>query len=186
MVLTLDALHTTKATARLITEQLGGHYVLILKGNQPLARAAARALLPGPDAEWSDTTAIDHDHGHDRTERRTIRTTEADEGLFPGARQAFRLRRDVGDLDGTWTGKEIVYGITSLPAALAERQSHPVPFIARTSEPERESTPWTIMMTSDDTAAARTVSHHSINRLRSTRCEDPRLEPRKGDSGPVT
>ncbi|MBF8184951.1 ISAs1 family transposase [Nonomuraea sp. K274] len=119
MVLTLDALHTTKTTARLITEQLGAHYVLILKGNQPLARAAAQTLLAGPDAEWAATTAIDNDRGHDRTERRTIRTVTADDGLFPGARQAFRLRRDVGDLDSCWTGKEIVYGITSLPAELA-------------------------------------------------------------------
>lgn len=119
MVLTLDALHTTKATARLIIQQLNAHYVLILKGNQPLARTAAQALLTGPDANWTDTTAIDDDHGHHRTERRTIRTTPADESLFPGARQAFRLRRDVGDVDGVWTSKEIVYGITSLPADLA-------------------------------------------------------------------
>lgn len=119
MVLTLDALHTTKTTARLITEQLGAHYVLILKGNQPLARAAAQALLSGPDADWTAATAIDDDHGHDRTERRTIRTGKADDTLFPGARQTFRLRRDVGDLDGTWTSKQIVFGITSLPADLA-------------------------------------------------------------------
>ncbi|MFI6458790.1 ISAs1 family transposase [Streptosporangium amethystogenes] len=118
-VLTLDALHTTKATARLITQHLDAHYILILKGNQPLARAAAQALLTGPDADWTATTAIDDDHGHDRTERRTIRTAEADDTLFPGARQAFRLRRDVGDLDGVWTSKEIVYGITSLPAEAA-------------------------------------------------------------------
>ncbi|MFI6451729.1 ISAs1 family transposase, partial [Streptosporangium amethystogenes] len=118
MVLTLDALHTTKTTARLIT-QLGGHYILLVKGNQPLTRAAAHALLSGPDADWTQTTAIDDDHGHGRTERRTIRTAAADDSLFPGARQAFRLRRDVGDLDGPWTGKEIVFGITSLPAELA-------------------------------------------------------------------
>lgn len=118
MVLTLDALHTTKTTARLIT-QLGGHYVLILKGNQPLARAAAHALLSGPDADWTQTTAVDDDHGHGRRERRTIRTASADDGLFPGARQAFRLRRDVGELDGAWTSKEIVFGITSLPVELA-------------------------------------------------------------------
>ncbi|WP_219466898.1 ISAs1 family transposase [Nonomuraea rhizosphaerae] len=98
MVLTLDALHTTKTTARLITA-MGGHYVLIVKGNQPLTRAAAHALLSGPDAEWTATTAIDDDHGHGRTERRIIRTGPADDGLFPGARQAFRLRRDVGELD---------------------------------------------------------------------------------------
>ena len=42
-----------------------------------------------------------------------------DDTLFPAARQAFRLRRDVGDLDGDWTSKEIVYGITSLPATFA-------------------------------------------------------------------
>lgn len=41
-VFTLDALHTTKKTARLITDRLDAHYVLILKGNQPLARAAAQ------------------------------------------------------------------------------------------------------------------------------------------------
>lgn len=118
-VLTLDALHTTKATARLITEQLRAHYILILKGNQPLARAAAQALLSGPDADWSDTTAINDDRGHDRTERRTIRTAETDDTLFPGARQAFRLRRDAGGLDGSWRSKQIVYGITSLPAEAA-------------------------------------------------------------------
>ncbi|MGP3919013.1 ISAs1 family transposase [Nonomuraea sp. 10N515B] len=119
MVLTLDALHTTKATARLITKQLGAYYVLILTGNQPLARAAVQTLLTGPDTEWIATTAIDDDHGHGRTERRAIRTAAADDDLIPGARQAFRLRRDVGDLDGCWTSKEIVYGITSLPAELA-------------------------------------------------------------------
>ncbi|MFF5112724.1 ISAs1 family transposase [Streptosporangium sp. NPDC000509] len=119
MVLTPEALHTTTTTARLITEQLEAHYILLVKGNQPLARAAAHALLSGPDADWSDTTAIDDDHGHGRTERRTLRTTAADDSLFPGARQAFRLGRDVSDLDGTWTSKEIVFGITSLPAEAA-------------------------------------------------------------------
>ncbi|MBG0815705.1 ISAs1 family transposase [Planomonospora sp. ID82291] len=119
VVPTMDALHTTKATARLITERLDAHYVLILKGNQPLARAAAHALLSGPDSDWTQTTVTDDDRGHGRRERRTLRTAPADDALFPGARQAFRLRRDVGDLDGTWTGKEIVFGITSLPADLA-------------------------------------------------------------------
>lgn len=119
MVLTMDALHTTKATARLITERLGAHYVLLVKGNQPLVRAAIEVLLAGPDAEWSAATATEGDRGHGRSERRTIRTAPADDTLFPGARQAFRLRRDVGGLDGVWTGKEIVYGITSLPADLA-------------------------------------------------------------------
>lgn len=119
MLWTLDALHTTRTTARLITKDLNGHYVLIIKGNQPLARAAIAALLAGPDTEWADSSASETDRGHARTERRTIRVAPTDESLFPGAAQAFRLRRDTGGLDGTWTSKEIVYGITSLPAEAA-------------------------------------------------------------------
>ncbi|MBA3490075.1 MAG: ISAs1 family transposase [Longispora sp.] len=119
MVFTLDALHTTRKTARMITKELHGHYVLILKGNQPLSREAAQTLLTGPDAEWEHTSAIQDDSGHGRTERRSIRTAPTDDALFPGARQVFRLRRDVGGGDGVWTSKEIVYGITSLPATLA-------------------------------------------------------------------
>lgn len=118
-VFTMDALHATKKTARHITEVLKGHYVLILKGNQPLARAAAQALLSGKDADWTESTQVQDDRGHGRTERRTIRTAEADDSLFPGARQVFRLRRDRGDLDGDWTGKEILFGITSLNPDLA-------------------------------------------------------------------
>lgn len=119
MVLTLDAPHTTKKTARMITGKLNAHYVLILKGNQPLAHQAARALLTGTDAEFEQSTAIEDDRGHGRTERRTIRTAPVGNTLFPGAHQAFRLRRDTGGLDGDWTTKEVVLGITSLPTALA-------------------------------------------------------------------
>src|SRR5262249_26090687 len=46
-LLTLDALHTTKKTARLITGALEAHYMLILKGNQHLALQAAKPMLPG-------------------------------------------------------------------------------------------------------------------------------------------
>ena len=119
MVLTLDALHTTRKTARLITEKLHAHYVLILKDNQPLASQAARALLAGGDADFEHTSALQDDRGHGRRERRRIRTAPADDALFPAARQAFRLRRDTGELGGPWTGKEIVFGITSLPPDLA-------------------------------------------------------------------
>jgi hypothetical protein len=114
-VLTLDALHSTKRTARMITGQLHAHYLLILKGNQPLAARAAQALLAGTDTEFAQHTAIDENRGHARTERRTLRTAPADDTVFPGARQVFRLRRDVGGLDGVRTGKEIVFGMTSLP-----------------------------------------------------------------------
>jgi predicted transposase YbfD/YdcC len=119
MVLTLDALHTTKKTARLITNTLHAHYILILKGNQPLTQHAAQALLAGTDAEFAQRTTIQDSRGHARTERRTLRTAPTDDTLFPGARQVFRLRRDTGGLDGVRTSKEIVFGVTSLPADLA-------------------------------------------------------------------
>jgi hypothetical protein len=116
---TLDALHPVKTTARLITEQLHGHYVLIIKGNQPNAQATAAVLLAGPDTDWVEAPAVEDDRGHGRVERRTIRVAPADDSLFPGAAQAFRLRRDTGGPDGVREHHQIVYGITSLPADLA-------------------------------------------------------------------
>jgi predicted transposase YbfD/YdcC len=118
-VWTLDALHTNKKTARLITGPLHGHYILFLKGNQPLALKAAQALLCGTDTEFAEHTDRAADRGHGRTECRTLRVAGCDDRLFPGARQVFRLRRDTGGLDGVRTSKEIVYGIASLPADLA-------------------------------------------------------------------
>ncbi len=73
----------------------------------------------GPDSEWTDTTTSEDDRGHGRVERRTIRVAPADDTLFPGAARAFRLRRDTGGLDGVMEHKEIVYGVTSMPADLA-------------------------------------------------------------------
>ena len=46
MVFTLDALHTTRTTARLITDDLHAHYLLILKGKSA-ARARGRRGGPG-------------------------------------------------------------------------------------------------------------------------------------------
>jgi len=118
-VWTLDALHTNKKTARLITGALRSHYILIVKGNQPLALQAAQALLCGTDIEFAEHTDRAADRGHGRTELRTVRVAGCDDTLFPGARQVFRLRRDTGGLDGVRTSKEIVYGIASLNADLA-------------------------------------------------------------------
>lgn len=119
MMLTLDALHTSKKTARLITGPLNAHYMLILKGNQPLVLQAAQALLSGTNVEFTDRMSVTDDRGHRRTERRTLRVAACGDTLFPGARQVFRLRRDTGGLDGVRTTKEIIHGIVSLDAAQA-------------------------------------------------------------------
>ena len=49
MVLTLDALHTTKKTARLITEKL----------------QAAQALLSGTDTHFAQAMTVEQDRGHE-------------------------------------------------------------------------------------------------------------------------
>jgi hypothetical protein len=63
--------------------------------------------------------ATQTNRGHGRIETRTIRTATAEGIEFPHGAQIFRLRRDRGGVDGVRTSKEIVYGITSLPADLA-------------------------------------------------------------------
>jgi hypothetical protein len=57
MVFTLDALHTDRRAARLITQELHAHWVVILTGNQPYALEAARAALTGVNAD-SDGTPL--------------------------------------------------------------------------------------------------------------------------------
>jgi hypothetical protein len=42
-----DAAHTTKANARLLTQEKGANYLFFLKGNQPTALAKAKQLLAG-------------------------------------------------------------------------------------------------------------------------------------------
>lgn len=83
MVFTLDALHTTRKTARLITAQLNAHYILILKANQLLTLQAAQALLSGTDTAFAEHTDTAGDRGHGRTEHRTLRVADCDDRPFP-------------------------------------------------------------------------------------------------------
>lgn len=121
-VLTADALHAVRETARHLTEDLGAYYVLILKHNQPVLLATAMTVLAeGTDAEHerAGTGHTEIDRGHGRSERRTIRTAPADGVDFPGAVQVMRIVRHVADLHGAGSSKEVAYAITNLPADLA-------------------------------------------------------------------
>jgi predicted transposase YbfD/YdcC len=113
LVLTLDALHTSRKTARLITDTMHAHYVLILKGNQPTAYRTARHLLSNLDITHAEHTHTHTHRGHGRHEQRTIHTTTVENTLFPGARQAFRVHRHTTGPTGTH--QATVHGITSLP-----------------------------------------------------------------------
>jgi predicted transposase YbfD/YdcC len=119
MVTTTDALHTQRATAHAIVADHHAHYVMIIKGNQStLLEAAIAALGGGTDAEYEANGAslTTDNRGHGRRERRTLRVAPAHGIDFPHAAQVFRIRRQSSDTHGPWLRKEIIYGITSLPA----------------------------------------------------------------------
>src|SRR5450756_248556 len=74
MVITADALHGQRETARKIREDLGAHYLLIIKANQPSLLGAITARLAGTaDGRFAGTTWTDQVKGHGRREKRTIR-----------------------------------------------------------------------------------------------------------------
>jgi predicted transposase YbfD/YdcC len=108
-VVTADALHTVKATARLIREG-GGEFVLPVKENR-------RALFDAIDAlSWKDVP-IAHsatDKGHGRITTRTIQVLPAPEGLpFPHVSQVFLIERYVTDLQGRPVSAVAALGVAS-------------------------------------------------------------------------
>ena len=120
-VVTADALHTVKATARLIHEG-GGEFVFPVKENR-------RSLFDAIDAlPWKDVP-IGHaatDRGHGRITTRTIQVLPAPEGLpFPHVSQVFLIERYVTDLHGKPVSAVAALGVASpepgqaSPAALA-------------------------------------------------------------------
>jgi len=111
MVFTLDALHTQHSTASLL-DSAGAGYVMTVKGNQPKLRAAILDQLRDQDP----ARTRQHSRGHGRTEERRLSVVPATGIDFPGAQQAFRIVRYTGGLDGQRVRKEVVYGITNLPA----------------------------------------------------------------------
>lgn len=119
VAVTVDALHTQRATAEHLVDVAGADYVMTIKANQPRLLAAAQRALSGPATGF--TECREDARGHGRTEQRILRTRTVtaelatDTGIdFPHAAQLFRVTRHVGGLDGQRRTKEIAYGITSL------------------------------------------------------------------------
>ncbi|MDQ3576524.1 MAG: ISAs1 family transposase [Actinomycetota bacterium] len=118
VVVTGDAAHARHATAAHIVCERGGAYALTVKGNQPGLLAAINAALP-PAAPGSEHH-VETDRGNGKIVRRAIWVAPATGIDFPGAAQVFRIRRDTFDHAGNRLSKEIVHGVTSLPAAQAD------------------------------------------------------------------
>ena len=121
-VITLDALHTTKNTARAIVESHGADYMFTVKGNSPTAHERLTALEWGRDAVGRFTEKVSKGHG--RIEQRSIEVINAYFRMidYPHAKQVFRVRRWAKNVK---TGKESVehaYGITSADAEKASPQ----------------------------------------------------------------
>jgi predicted transposase YbfD/YdcC len=117
-VTTMDALLTQRALAGQIRRQ-GGHYLMVVKENQPELHAALHRLfteppppLPGDCAEVYTAT----EKGHGRVETRTLERSAALTGYldWPDVGQVLRRTyRAVNRATGV-VSEEVTYGVTSL------------------------------------------------------------------------
>lgn len=119
-VVTLDALHTQRKTARIIRER-GGQYLMTVKGNQPELQEAVVALFRPERAPEQDRESVwETEQGHGRVENRWLLAVSVPEGepealgTWPGVAQAFVVERQVWKKKQRVGHRELVYGITSL------------------------------------------------------------------------
>jgi predicted transposase YbfD/YdcC len=120
-VVTMDALLAQRALARQIVAQ-GGHYLVVVKANQPtLYEALAEAFAGGYPIWPGDHRARCRtvSKGHGRLETRTLERTAALNDCLPWPRVGQVLRRTYHAvlLKSGAVRHEVTYGLTSLPAA---------------------------------------------------------------------
>jgi len=118
-VVTVDAIHTNRDTAKAITEA-GGDYVFTVKKNQPTLHIACKAL---PWKKVPSHRVSSRSHGRRGT--RTIKVIQAPEWVeFTGAAQVAQIRRTLTQADGK-KSVEVFYIITS-----ADDRAAPPPVLA--------------------------------------------------------
>jgi len=119
-VTTMDALLTQRELAAQIRAQ-GGHYLMVVKANQPELLAAIDCLFTTPpppaptdDAAWVTTC----DKGHGRLEIRTLERSAAlnDYLAWPDVGQVLRRTCQRVELTTGVIAEETTYGVTSLPS----------------------------------------------------------------------
>ncbi len=117
-VTTMDALLTQRALAGQIRRQ-GGHYLMVVKENQPELHAAIDRLFTAPPPPLPSDCAETYtatEKGHGRLETRTLERSAALSGYldWPGVGQvARRTYRAVNRATGV-VSTEVTYGVTSL------------------------------------------------------------------------
>lgn len=116
-VTTLDAMNTQRSTAQLIIDQ-GGHYVMVVKENQPTLYDDIKTFFGGtflPQEDDRDTYTRSS-KGHGRLETRTLSCSEGLSGYlgWPGAKQV-AMRQCLRTVIGSGKAScEITYAVTSL------------------------------------------------------------------------
>lgn len=121
LIVTIDAMHTQTATARLIRRYLGWHYLLVCKDNQPTLQQRLKRL-PWAAAPIAATDSSDKP-AHGRIETRSLQILTAPREIgFPYARQAIRVVRERFTVKTGERSTEIVYAICSAPFELAKPQ----------------------------------------------------------------
>lgn len=118
-VTTMDSLLTQRAIAAQIGAQ-GGHYLMVVKENQPALYAAIAGLFAAPPPQLATDhleTVTTRDKGHGRLETRTLTRSAALTGYldWPHAAQVLhrtcrRVLLATGEMQ-----EETTYGVTSLP-----------------------------------------------------------------------
>lgn len=110
-LITADAAHAQRATARLLVDDCHADYLVTVKANQPKLQAAISARLASRDRHCPDHQDREHDRG--QITERSIWVAGADGIDWPHAAQVFLLRRQVFDPTGARISREFVFGITS-------------------------------------------------------------------------
>ena len=112
LLVTVDAMHTQRATAKLICGTLKSHYLMIVKANQKSLLARVEAL---PWAQVPLTHADPPEQAHGRIETRTLKTLTVARGIgFPYLRQVVEITRErLVIVTGVRT-VEVVYAICSV------------------------------------------------------------------------
>ena len=119
LLVTVDAMHTQTATAKLICGTLKSHYLMIVKSNQPKLLARIQAL---PWAQIPLSHSEDSEPAHGRIETRTLKVLTTVRGIgFPHARQVIQITRDRVAVATGERSREVVYAICSV----AFEHAHP-------------------------------------------------------------
>jgi predicted transposase YbfD/YdcC len=123
-VITMDALHTVRETAREILAAEASYLMTVKANRADLHEQCARLIVDADPARRTRHTETNRGHG--RTEERilTALALTPEDGIdFPGAAQVTQVIRYTGGLDGQRLTKEVVYTITSLTPDQADAQT---------------------------------------------------------------